>query len=253
MRRAIAQGEIDVAYQPQFAALTGRVVGAEALARWTHPTRGVISPGEFIPAAERAGLIGEIGEYILQAACARAAAWGIRVAVNLSPEQVKRPGLPDMVRDVLTRTGLRPDLLDLEITETVLLHDMPAIRHRLQQIRAMGVGLALDDFGTGYCSLSYLDRYPFTTLKIDRSFVAKLANGPAAAIVQAIITLGRTLELRVIAEGVETQKQLDQLRTMGCDEIQGFLLGRPERAEQLAERLTRQGAAARQKFNGEKR
>ncbi len=241
LRRAIAGGQVAAAYQPLFDVATRRVSGAEALARWTHPVGGPIPPSDFIPVAESAGLICDLGELILRDACRRAASWGLRIAVNLSPEQVKRPGLVELVASALTDAALPPGLLELEITETLLLHDNAATRATLARLRAMGVGIVLDDFGTGYCSLSYLDRYPFTKLKIDRSFVRKLSEGPSAAIVRAIVTLGHALSLRVTAEGVETDEQFEQLRQLGCDEVQGYLLGRPISADALAMALADQG------------
>jgi diguanylate cyclase (GGDEF)-like protein len=229
LRRALAQGGLEVHFQPVVALAPRRIVGAEALARWKHPEHGMVPPAEFIPLAERAGLIGELGAWVLRAACARAACWGgLCVAVNLSPEQVRRPGLVELVTMVLAETGLAPSRLELEITEGLLLHETAVTLATLTRLRALGVGIALDDFGTGYSSLSYLRRFPFTKLKVDRGFVAGMAGeAGAAAIVQAVVTLGRSLAMRVSAEGIETEAQLDLLRTMGCDEGQGYLLGRP--------------------------
>jgi diguanylate cyclase (GGDEF)-like protein len=229
LRRALAQGGLEIHFQPLVALAPRRIVGAEALARWKHPEHGMVPPAEFIPLAERAGLIGELGAWVLRAACARAACWdGLCVAVNLSPEQVRRPGLVELVTMVLAETGLAPSRLELEITEGLLLHETAMTLATLTRLRALGVGIALDDFGTGYSSLSYLRSFPFTKLKVDRSFVAGMAGeAGAAAIVQAVVTLGRSLAMRVSAEGIETEAQLDLLRAMGCDEGQGYLLGRP--------------------------
>ena len=198
----------------------------------------MVPPGEFIPLAEGAGLIGELGAWVLRTACARAARWaGLYVAVNLSPEQVRRPGLVDLVTAVLAETLLPPSRLELEITEGILLHDAAATLATLGRLRALGVGIALDDFGIGYSSLSYLRRFPFSKLKVDRSFIAGIATDPgAAAIVRAVADLGRSLGIRVTAEGVETEEQLALLRAIGCDEAQGYLFGRPCPAE-VFERL----------------
>ena len=231
LRHALEHDGLDIHYQPQLDLRTGRLVGLEALARWPHPTRGMIPPAEFIPIAEQAGLICALGAWVLHHACARAVRWGVRLAVNLSPDQVRSPGLVGMVKHALSDTGLPPAMLELEITETVLLQDSANTLERLEVLRDLGVGIALDDFGTGYSSLSYLNRFPFTKIKIDRTFIANLVQDPtAAAIVQAVTTLGRSLALRVTAEGVETEAQLARLRTFGCDEVQGYLTGRPAAA-----------------------
>ncbi len=228
LRRAMAEGRLEVHFQPMVALAGRHIVGAEALARWRHPEQGMIPPAEFIPLAESAGLIGQLGAWVLRAACARAAKWkGLCLAVNLSPEQVRLPGLVEEVTKVLAETGLAPGRLELEITEGLLLHDTAATLVTLGHLRALGIGIALDDFGTGFSSLSYLRRFPFSKLKVDRSFVAGMAaDSGTAAIVQAVATLGRSLAMRVSAEGIETEVQLDLLRTMGCDEGQGYLFGR---------------------------
>jgi len=229
LRRALAEGGLEVHFQPMVAIGSRRIIGAEALARWSHPEHGMVPPSEFIPLAESAGLIGELGAWVLRTACARAAHWvGLCVAVNLSPEQVRRPGLVELVTAILAETGLPASRLELEITEGSLLQETAPVLVTLARLRALGVSIALDDFGTGFSSLSYLRRYPFTKLKVDRSFVCAMATDTGtAAIVQAVITLGRSLAMCVIAEGVETEAQLDMLRAMGCDEVQGFLLGHP--------------------------
>jgi len=231
LRRALAEGSgLEVHFQPIWALEPSQqLVGAEALARWNHPERGLVVPGEFIPLAESTGLIGELGAWVLRSACSHAARWnGLRVAVNLSPEQVRRPGLVDLVTSVLAETGLAADRLELEITEGLLLqHTAPALA-TLARLRALGVEIVLDDFGIGYSSLSYLRRFPFSKLKVDRSFVASMAvDAGTAAIVRAVAALGRSLGMRVCAEGVETEEQLSLVRAMGCNEAQGYLLGYP--------------------------
>ncbi len=250
LRQALAEGGLEVHFQPMVAlAAPQRIIGAEALVRWRHPEHGMVPPGEFIPLAEGAGLIGELGSFVLRTACIRAAQWpGLCVAVNLSPEQVRRPGLVDLVAAVLTETNLPPSRLELEITEGIVLHDSAATLATLTRLRALGVGIVLDDFGTGYSSLSYLRRFPFSKLKVDRSFVAAITTDPGtAAIVQAVASLGRSLAIRVTAEGVETEEQLSLVRASGCDEAQGYLLGRPCPAEAF-ERLLAPCAAKEPPF-----
>ncbi len=247
LRRAVADGGLEVHFQPIVAVSRARIVGAEALVRWRHPRHGMIAPSEFIPLAEQAGLIHDLGAWVLRTACAEAARWGggdggPRLAVNLSPEQVRQPGLIEVVTAALAETGLPADRLELEITEGVLLHDTSATLATLARLRTLGVGVSLDDFGTGFSSLSYLRRFPFSKLKIDRSFVAGMAgDAGAAAIVRAVTTLGRSLSMRVVAEGIETEEQLALLGAMGCDEVQGYLLGRPGPAAAFAAMLAQQG------------
>lgn len=239
LRRALAEGQFVLHYQPQFDLCTGRMTGVEALLRWHHPDQGMIPPSEFIPLCEETGLIVPVGEWALRTACAQAAQWpGMRLAVNLSPVQIRRPGLVALVAEVLRGTGMTADLLDLEITEGTLLHDTEHTLETLGGIRALGVGIVLDDFGTGYSSLSYLRRFPFDKLKIDHGFVAHvLEDAGAAAIVRAVATLGRSLGMRVTAEGIETAAQLACLKELGCDEGQGYLLGRPMTGACLARLL----------------
>ncbi len=249
LRRALADGNLEVHYQPIVATETQRIIGAEALARWWHPEYGFIPPSEFIPLAEHIGLIGELGAWVLRTACARAMFWkGLRVAVNLSPEQVRRPGLVDLVTKVLAETGLPASQLELEITEGSLLQESTVTLVTLDRLRALGVSIALDDFGTGFSSLSYLRKYPFTKLKIDRSFISAMATDPGtAAIVQAVITLGSSLAMRVTAEGIETTKQLDLLAAIGCDEAQGYLFGRPCPGAAFERMVARERSAMRAK------
>lgn len=229
LREAIEAGAIRLQYQPQFRA-NGEVIGFEALARWRDPVRGLVSPAQFIPAAEEGGLIAALGAHVLRSACREAAGWAkpLRIAVNLSPLEFESDELPGLVEAVLNETGLDPDRLELEITEGVMVTDAVRAMTTLSRLRALGVRIALDDFGTGYSSLSYLHRFPLTTLKIDRSFVATLGvTLEAAAITRAVIQLGHALGIEVIAEGVETPEQLDFLICEGCDLAQGYLLGRP--------------------------
>ena len=242
LRHALAEGGLEVHFQPITAVGSRRIVGAEALARWFHPVHGAVPPSEFIPLAESAGLIGELGAWVLRTACAEAAQWdGLCLAVNLSPEQVRRPGIVEQVADILRDTGLPASRLELEITEGSLLHETPQTLLTLNRLRTLGVSIALDDFGTGFSSLSYLRRYPFTKLKVDRSFVGAMAADAAThAIVQAVVTLGRSLSMRVIAEGVETEAQYKMLSTMDCDEAQGYLLGRPCPGREFNRLLARQ-------------
>jgi diguanylate cyclase (GGDEF)-like protein len=230
LRAAFAADGLEIYYQPVLLAASGRLAGFEALLRWRHSERGFISPTEFVPMAEETGLIDPIGEWILRTACAEAASWPapLRVAVNLSPVQFRNRGLVDTVRRVLAETGLAPDRLELEITETVLLAENAANLAALHQLRALGTRIAMDDFGTGYSSLGYLRSFPFDRIKIDRSFVSEMETHPeAAAIVRAIVDLGASLGILTTAEGIETDGQFQRLRAAGCDEVQGFLFGRP--------------------------
>ena len=226
LARALDRGELLLHYQPQFDLATGACCGREALVRWRRDVM-LVPPSEFIPVAEVAGLIGAIGAWVLRTACAAAAAWpDLRLAVNLSPVQVRSEGLVEAVAAALRDTGLAPDRLDLEITEGVLLDDTPCTLDVLHGIRRLGVGLVLDDFGKGYSSLGYLRRFPFTKLKIDRAFM-DVQDAGNVAIVRAVAALGRELGMRVTAEGIETATQLQAMRELGCDEGQGYFLGRP--------------------------
>ena len=236
LRGAMLRDELRLYYQPLLDSATLQVEGFEALLRWQHRERGFVSPAEFIPIAEECGLIAQLGQWVLETACAEAASWTQpwRVAVNLSPAQFKQRALAETVRATLTNTGLAPARLELEITEGILIDDADRALAMLGQLKALGVRIALDDFGTGYSSLSYLRRFPFDKLKIDASFVQGLGDGGEAdAIVRAIVALGRSLSLHITAEGVETEDQLTRLREHECDQVQGYLLGRPAPPEQL--------------------
>ena len=247
LRRALAQGELELHYQPQVSLATGQIVGVEALARWQHPARGMIAPAQFLPLAEEIGLMVPLGQWVLAAACRQAQEWRarwqaaaeLRLAVNLSAPEFREPHLVARVAEVLTRTGFPPHLLELELTESALLGDAPATADTLRALRRLGVRLALDDFGTGYSSLSYLRRFRADTLKIDRSFVAGLATTPEQqAIVAAIGALAHALGLGVTAEGVETAEQVERLRSLGCDLGQGYYFARPLPPEGMGPLLT---------------
>ena len=229
MRQALQEGQFRLHYQPQIALASGKVIGAEALIRWRDPLRGEISPGEFIPVAEESGFIVAIGEWVLQQAVAQAATWlrqGWRmpVAINVSALQFQQSRFAESVAFALHSSGLPPELLELELTESILVGDADEALQRLQVLAALGVGMSIDDFGTGYSSLAYLKRFPIQRLKIDRSFVQGLPGDASdAGIVNAIIQMGKALRLQVIAEGVENEAQRDFLAHAGCDEFQGFL------------------------------
>jgi len=249
LRRAIGGGQIRPYFQPIVDSHTAAVVGFEALARWPHPTRGLLGPGDFIEVAEETGLIVPLGAGILADACAEAARWqrewpGLRVAVNVASAQLADPSFVSKVSAVLAETGLDAHALSLEITETTLMADPDAVAETLRAITALGVRLALDDFGTGYSSLTYLRRFPVEALKIDRSFVAGIGHDREdEAIVDMILNLTQALGLRVVAEGVETAEQLDRLRRLGCPLIQGYYFGRPMPAEQVDDFLRTQHRA----------
>jgi diguanylate cyclase (GGDEF)-like protein len=234
LRAAIAHGEIRVHYQPEFEAVSGRLTRFEALARWTHATLGVIPPGKFIPIAEETGLILPLGAYVMERACAEAVTWqaaashSVQVAVNVSSLQFTRDTFVEEVAEVLRRTGLAPNLLQLELTESVMLSGASRAAETMNRLRALGITLAIDDFGTGYSCLSYLSKLPFDALKIDRSFVLDLERKPEAkAMVDSLVTLAHNLGMRVIVEGIETQEQLEVMTEIGSNEMQGYLLGRP--------------------------
>jgi len=218
------------------------ISGCEALLRWHHPERGLISPAHFVPVAEETGLIVPIGEWVLRQACAEAATWpaDVKVAVNLSPVQFKNQPLAQLVISALAASGLPSQRLELEITESALLQSSSTTMHMLHQLRDLGVRIAMDDFGTGYSSLKYLRSFPFDKIKIDRSFVKDLANEDGAlAIVQAIISLANSLNMTTTAEGVETEQQLERLRAVGCVEMQGYLFSAPKRAPEITQLFAR--------------
>lgn len=242
LNEALARSELQLAYQPIIDLASNRVSAFEALLRWHHPKRGWIPPSEFISVAEETGLIRPIGWWVLERACAQALKWPdhVRVSVNVSPCQFHDGDLPELVKEVLSETGLHSDRLELEVTESAILQETEANLRTLQRLREMGIRVALDDFGTGYASLSYLQLFPFSNLKIDRSFISNLpAQKGALAIVRATISLGHSLGMSVMAEGVETQEQLERIRAKGCDEAQGYLFSKPVRADEIQEVLDR--------------
>ncbi|EHK55612.1 sensor domain-containing protein [Allomesorhizobium alhagi] len=239
LRSALANGELFLHYQPQ-ANVSGQIVGFEALLRWSHKQRGMIPPAEFIPLAEESGLIVPIGEWVLREACREAASWPntIHIAVNLSPVQFRQGDLPGIVHSILLQSALDPTRLELEITESVLFDDLSRASSILRRLKSLGVKIALDDFGTGYSSLSYLQSFPFDKIKIDKSFVWMLQQNPqSAAIIRAIVGLGRDLSMHIVAEGVETIDQLSFLTKEGCSALQGYLIGRPYPIELYAKEV----------------
>jgi diguanylate cyclase (GGDEF)-like protein/PAS domain S-box-containing protein len=249
LRRAFANGEFELHYQPLVDIGANRISGFESLLRWRHPEKGMISPAEFIPIAEDIGLIIAIGEWVLREACMEATKWpdDVKVAVNLSPVQFRSRNLVQAVISALAHSGLSPLRLELEITESVFLAETEANLAILHQLRELGVRISMDDFGTGYSSLSYLRSFPFDKIKIDRSFVKDLSDRPdCVAIVRAISGLGRSLNIRTTAEGVETVDQLDWLRNEGCDEVQGFLFSAARPAAEVAALFSKIGKRASQ-------
>jgi diguanylate cyclase (GGDEF)-like protein len=247
LREALDQGGLSLHFQPLYRAHDQALTGYEALLRWNHPTHGPISPAEFIPLAEASGLIDPIGRWVLLQACAEAATWPapLTVAVNLSAAQFRAGRLVDTVRTALAQSGLPAHRLELEITESLLMVNTEQVVSALRELSTMGVQIAMDDFGTGYSSLAYLWRFPFNKVKIDRAFTQALDTDPKVdLIVQSIISLAHALKIRVNAEGVETGPQRDALQRLGCDELQGFLLGRPQPVEALAHRQVDQPQTA---------
>ncbi len=235
LRLALGRNEFDVVYQPQYDLATERQCGSEALIRWHHPLHGKIAPGHFISVAEDTGLIVPIGEWVLRRACSDAVTWSepLAVAVNLSPAQFRDGDIAETVAEVLKETGLDPARLEIEITESLLINDTEEVLSKLNRLRELGVAIAMDDFGTGYSSLSYLARFPFSKIKIDRQFIRNMTRDPAMrAIVKTIIALGKSLDVTITAEGVETEEQAAMLREFGCPQVQGFLYGYPGAAEQ---------------------
>lgn len=242
LRDAIEGKQFTLAYQPLCDIQSLRIVGFEALLRWNHPLRGTIQPDDFIPLAESSGLIVPLGRWALESACAEAAEWDppVCVSVNLSPLQFRQPNLVQQIADVLERTGLPAERLDLELTEGFMLNDSEIVRRTMRELQARGIRITLDDFGTAYASLSYLRRFPFDRIKIDKSFIRGIGDDHATlAIVQAVLSLGERLNLAVVAEGVETERELEVLRELGCRIVQGYLSGRPVVSQQ-ARALLRQ-------------
>ncbi|ODN70388.1 Cyclic di-GMP phosphodiesterase Gmr [Methylobrevis pamukkalensis] len=237
LREALSRGEFSLHYQPLISLDNGEISGFEALLRWTHPDRGDIPPGDFIGIAEETGLIGPIGRFVLERACRDAAGWpgDLKIAVNLSPAQFRSYDILASVVHALDVSGLSPSRLDLEITESLLMDKSEAALSTLRALRHLGVGISMDDFGTGYSSLSYLRAFPFTKIKIDKSFIKDLHSSPdSQAIVRAIVSLGNNLGMRVIAEGIENPDDLAFLMEAGCGEGQGYLFSVPKPLKDIA-------------------
>ncbi|MEZ4483107.1 MAG: EAL domain-containing protein [Syntrophotaleaceae bacterium] len=246
LRQAVDRHELLLHYQPQIDLDSGRLVGVEALVRWQHAERGMISPGAFIPLAEETGLIVPIGEWVLRAACIQGRMWQqaglppVRVAVNISTWQVRQPDFVEMVEAILNESGFDPRLLELEITESAVMDNVQEAVRILTCFQQRGISLAIDDFGTGYSSLSSLQRLPLSKLKIDRSFIREVTSNPNdAALTSSVIALGRTMGLGVVAEGVETEEQLQFLREKDCAQVQGFLFSKPLPAREVVELFDR--------------
>jgi EAL domain-containing protein (putative c-di-GMP-specific phosphodiesterase class I) len=244
LRSALAKEQLFLMYQPQMDIATGRITGLEALLRWQHPELGLVSPDRFIRIAENSGLIVPIGEWVLRTACSQARKWqdegipAVSVAVNVSAVQFRQESFGEVIRKVLRETGLAPQYLELELTESLLLGNADVTLSVLKELKSMGVTLAIDDFGTGYSSFSYLKKFPVSKLKIDRSFVRDVAANPDdAAITAAIISMAKSLYLKVIAEGVEDEAQMSFLRAHQCDEIQGYYFSKPLAVDKVAGKL----------------
>ncbi len=243
LRIAMNDGEFELYCQPQHRADSEELVGFEILLRWNSPLRGIVPPAEFILIAEETGIIREIDEWVLRQACHRAKQWSlpVRVAVNMSARAICHPGIADTVRQILLETGLAPSRLEIEVTETALIHDLNRALHNLRQIKACGVAIAMDDFGTGYSSLSLLNSFPFDKIKIDRSFIQGVSTSErASSIFRAVVSMSKALQVPVLVEGVETVEQLNFARQNECDEVQGYYHGRPmpeRQASSLLERL----------------
>jgi EAL domain-containing protein (putative c-di-GMP-specific phosphodiesterase class I) len=233
LRKALAGQELVLFYQPLVDLRTRKVIAFEALLRWNHPELGLLAPGRFMHAAEVSGIIVPIGAWVLRTACAQAKSWqlrapGVGLSVNLSARQFQQPDLVDQVRSALEESGLPPELLELEITETNAMHDADTSIRTLGELKTLGIRISMDDFGTGYSSLSYLKRFPIDVLKLDQSFIRDITSDPGGgAIATAVITMAHSLSLKVVAEGVETKGQLTFLRERACDRIQGFYFSPP--------------------------
>lgn len=257
LRLALERNEFFMNYQPQVSIASGQVVGVEALVRWKHPRLGIVPPGYFIPLAEEAGLIEVIGEWVLRAACKDSRAWQdagfkpLKMAVNLSARQFSQANICEVVQSALQDSGLDHNYLEVEITESLIVQHVDRVMGTLNKLKALGIALSMDDFGTGYSNLGYLIKFQFDKLKLDQSFVADITTNPDnAAIARAIIAMAHNLRLTVIAEGVETEAQLNYLRTLGCDEIQGYYFSRPESKEGI-EKLLRSGHCLSNSYNTE--
>ncbi|MBA6414234.1 EAL domain-containing protein [Parahaliea sp. F7430] len=243
LRHALKSDELELHYQPQVSKITGTAVGIEALVRWNHPRLGAVPPGDFIPLAERTGQIIELGEWVIKEVARHCKDWKTQgfddfvVSVNISPVQFKQAQLAERIASIIKQTGLTPERLELELTESAIMTDAQTNITKLQQLKSIGLSLAVDDFGTGYSSLSYLKRFPIDTLKIDQSFVADLDSLDGAAIVDAILALSKSLKLKVIAEGIETEEQLSYLLHKQCDLLQGYYFSYPVRAEEVPDLL----------------
>src|SRR5467141_3811218 len=246
LRKALPAGEFELYYQPVVNLANSDISGFEALIRWNHPERGIVSPAAFIPLAEEIGFIVPLGEWVIRQACVTAARWPghLRVAVNISAVQFRNPGLMQVIVGALAASGLDPTRLEIEITETVLLHNKDATLAVLHQLRALGIRIAMDDFGTGYSSLTYLQSFPFDKIKIDRSFVKNITEDSGSLnIVRAVAALANGMGMTATAEGVETKEQLDRIASEGCTEMQGFLFSQPLPAHEI-ERLFLSGHEA---------
>jgi len=244
LRRALEHNEFVLEYQPQYNLRDGQLIGAEALVRWNHPERGMILPGQFIPVAEETGLIHDIGDWVLRTACHQATTWRragfppLRIAVNLSAHEFLEEGLRDRVRAILEETEHDPNLLELEITEGILMKDADVAIKTLRKLRDDGVKIAIDDFGTGYSSLIYLKRFPVDRIKIAQEFIQDIAHdNDDAAIAETVIGMAENLNLQAIAEGVETVEQADMLRKLNCPAVQGFYFDRPLTAGDFSSRF----------------
>ncbi|MFZ3025108.1 putative bifunctional diguanylate cyclase/phosphodiesterase, partial [Pseudomonas sp.] len=251
LRKGIEEGQLEVFYQPKLCLADDSLHAAEALVRWRHPELGLVPPGDFIGLAEETGLINPLGEFVLRQACQQARSWQleglaeVRVSVNISAQQLRQGNLVSLVRQVLDETGLPARLLELELTESLLLENVESVISTFQQLRSLGILLAIDDFGTGYSSLSYLKRFPVHYVKIDQTFIRDIStNSEDAAITRAIIAMAHGLELKVVAEGVETQAQMDFLKAQHCDELQGYLISEPVPAAAFSQLLREQKATA---------